>query len=552
MTRPSPCCHDYFSLPDHSSCCHCCSAPCRADTPAQALDKILDAPALQGGIIGAEVARVSDGQVVYTRNPDTRLMPASNRKLFTAAAALELLGDDFTLKTDVLAPGKPDAQGMLHGDLTLRGGGDGLLSVADLDDLARQMAQAGVRHVTGGVCGDGTLFSDGPYGEGWEWDDLSDDYAPQISALEVNEGFVTAHVTAGAEPGDLATVTVDPPGYICQSPTAPGRSPGSGPSDVQVFRPYDANYLVVTGNIPLASTVDETATVADPGALRGDRLPAGIGAAGHHRRWPRLLPLLPPELGRGGHDLLASHQSLPLAQYLAKMNKPSDNLLAESLFRMLGAVKGHGGTYAAGAAVAGPFFQSLGIDTGTLTLADGSGVSRRNFVTARAVTRLLVAMHGKPDWKAFYDSLPIAGVDGTLRRRMAGTPAAGNVHAKTGSLTGASCLSGYVTARDGTLYAFSLLLNNFPRVVTRRGRCKMILWVAGGEFVRRMAPRHQSGEHEWAETVTSGSPELGARVPCWTTFNAAPGRRSGRRGRPGRSAVPRRPGRPAWSGRIGS
>lgn len=428
-----------------------------ADTLPTALDGILDAPGLRGGIVGAEVMRVADGQVLYAHNADTRLMPASNRKLFTAAAALELLGDNFTLKTDVLAVARPDAQGVLRGDLALRGGGDGLLSVADLDDLARQVAQAGVRRVTGGVCGDGTLFRDGPYGEGWEWDDLSDDYAPQISGLEVNEGFVTVHVTAGTKTGEKAVVTVDPAGYLPVADSARTVAPGAA-ADVHIFRPYDANYLVVTGTLPVGGKADDTATVADPARFaatlfRQALIRQGITVTG---------PAFSGRAANVAAVTVASHTSLPLSQYLAKMDKPSDNLLAESLWRVVGAVKGGAGTYAAGSAVALPFLQSLGLDTATLTLADGSGVSRRNFVTARGVTQLLRAMHGKPDWPAFYDSLPIAGVDGTLRRRMAGTAAADNVHGKTGTLTGASCLSGYVTARDGTLYAFSLLMNNFP------------------------------------------------------------------------------------------
>ncbi|MBV9852244.1 MAG: D-alanyl-D-alanine carboxypeptidase/D-alanyl-D-alanine-endopeptidase [Armatimonadetes bacterium] len=433
------------------------AVPSHAERLVGELDKILDTPGLKGGIVGAEVARVSDGQVLYARNPDTRLMPASNRKLFTAAAALELLGDEFRLETDVRAAGGPDAAGVLRGDITLRGGGDGLLSVADLGEMARQVARAGVRRITGGVVGDGTLFPDGPYGEGWEWDDLSDDYAPQISALEVNEGIVSVRVAAGARAGDAATVTVDPAGYLPVANSARTMATGTA-ADVRIFRPYDAGYLVVTGILPIGGAADNTATVADPArfaatVFRQALIRQGVTVEG---------PAFSARSRGTGSLLLASHLSLPLAQYLAKMDKPSDNLLAESLWRVLGAEKGSGGTYAAGAAVARPFFQSLGLDATTLTLADGSGVSRRNFVTARAVTQLLVAMHGRPDWRAFYDSLPIAGVDGTLRRRMAGTPAAGNVHAKTGTLTGASCLSGYVTGRGGALYAFSLLMNNFP------------------------------------------------------------------------------------------
>ncbi len=137
-------------------------------------------------------------------------------------------------------------------------------------------------------------------------------------------------------------------------------------------------------------------------------------------------------------------------------------MIAESLVRTEGATKGAGGTYDAGHALETPFFQSLGVDTKSVDLVDGSGVSRRNFVTARAVGQLLLGMSKRRDFAAYYDALPIAGVDGTLKSRMVGTLAAGNVHAKTGTLSQARALSGYVTGRGGELYAFSLLMNNFP------------------------------------------------------------------------------------------
>ena len=118
------------------------------------------------------------------------------------------------------------------------------------------------------------------------------------------------------------------------------------------------------------------------------------------------------------------------------------------------------------------FLQSLGVDTPALSLVDGCGVGRRNFVTARAVATLLVAMHKKADWRIWYDSLPIAGVDGTLKSRMTRTAAAGNVHAKTGTLGQVRALSGYVTGRSGTLCVFSLLMNNFPGTARQAGNAQ--------------------------------------------------------------------------------
>ena len=437
----------------------CPATPPPADALTPALDRILDAPALRGGVTGAVVVRVRDGAVLYSHSPDVRLLPASNRKLFTAAAALAALGDDFRFVTQVRATALPNANGELSGSLVLRGAGDGALTVSDLEDLAAQVARAGVRRVTGGVAGDGTLFSDGPYGFGWEWDDLSDEEFPQISALEVAHGDVRVRVTAARAPGQPAQVALTPdigfpPVVVSARTVAAG-----GANTCAVVCPYDQSFVRVSGDLPLGKTLEQNVPVARPSHY------AALVFADALRRRGVVVEGQTIEgdvLGAAG-VVLATHASLPLSQYLPVMMKPSDNLIAESLVRTLGVVRGGGlGTYAAGHAVETPCFQALGVDTTALDLRDGCGVSRRDFVTARAITQLLRGMAGRPDWRFFYDSLPVAGVDGTLKSRMAGTRAAGNVHAKTGTLSQVRCLSGYLTARNGDLYVFSLLMNNFP------------------------------------------------------------------------------------------
>ena len=189
-----------------------CFLPAHAQTPlAPTLDKILQAPALRGGVTGAIVCRVSDGKTLYAHDADLRLLPASNCKLWTSAAALGLLGPDFHMATDVLASARPDAGGVITGSVYLRGGGDGLLSAADLDTLAAALSGAGVKRITGSILGDGSRFAGPVYGFGWEWDDLGDEEFPQISGLEVSEGVLSVHVAPGIAPGDPVTVTVDPP-----------------------------------------------------------------------------------------------------------------------------------------------------------------------------------------------------------------------------------------------------------------------------------------------------------------------------------------------------
>lgn len=437
----------------------CSSAfPARADGLGDALDRILSIPALKGGMVGAVVQRVGDGEVLYAREADTRLMPASNRKLFTSAAALEVLGDGFIFKTDVLATARPDAEGTLRGDVCLRGVGDSLLSPDDMDEMAKEVAGTGVRRIEGRIIGDGSVFGGGPYGEGWSWDDLPYYYAAQVAGLEVSRGVLAVHVTAGAAVGAPVRVAVDQPtAYLPLVNTATTGDKGAA-NDCDISRPTGHNLLVVTGTVPLGGKADGLVTVEDPAHYAATVFKETLGRRGVTVTGPALNGTRPD----AATVLLGSHTSVPLTAYIARMNKPSDNLLAESLVRVLGAVKGKAGTYRAGHAVETAFFRSLGLDTGAIDLVDGSGLSRFDLVTPRAVAGLLRAMHGKTDWRAYYDSLPIAGVDGSLRNRMKGTRAAGNVHAKTGSLGGVSSLSGYVTGVGGAVYVFSLIMNNFP------------------------------------------------------------------------------------------
>ncbi len=432
--------------------------PVHADSLEQRLDHILASPTLSGGISGAIVSRISDGKVLYEHGADLRLTPASNRKLFTSAVALEMLGSNYVFHTRVLTIEKPDPEGTLHGNLYLKGVGDSLLSPADLDAMADQVTKAGVKHITGNVIGDGTIFTDGPYGNGWSWDYLSDYYAMQIAGLEVSEGVLAVHVTPGTSVDTQAQVTVDQPTKYLPIVNTTRTVAKGAPNTCNISRPWDKNFLIVSGDLPIGDKADGLIAVMDPSHYAATVFAETLTRHGITIDDSPITGVTPSS----AVVVLAEHSSVPMAQYIAKMNKPSNNLLAESLIRVVGVVKGKGGDYASGHAVEMPFFQSLGVDTSNLQLADGSGMARRNFVTPRAIAQLLRGMHGRSDWKTYYDSLPIAGVDGSLRNRMKSTKAAGNIHAKDGTLGEVSSLSGYVTGRDGSLYAFSLILNNFP------------------------------------------------------------------------------------------
>ncbi len=449
-----------------------CLLPARAQTPlAPALDKILNAPALRGGVTGAVVCRVGDGKTLYARDADLRLLPASNCKLWTSAAALALLGPNFRMTTDVLASARPGATGVIAGNVYLRGGGDGLLSAADLEELAAAVAAAGVRRITGSITGDGSRFAGDPYGFGWEWDDFGDEEFPQISGLEVSEGVLSVHVAPGQAPGDPVTATVDPPTDYVPLVVTAKTGAKDGVSDCAVTKPWQKNEFDISGTLPQGKMLDAKAPVDAPPLLAATLLRQALERRGITVDGGAKLGQTPPDAVR-----LASHSSLMLSEYIVRMNKPSDNLLAETLVRLLDT----SGTMEAGRAKEMPFFGSLGVDTRPLALEDGCGVSRRDYVTARSVSQLLLGMHRRRDWPLYYASLPIAGVDGTLKSRMTGTLAQNNVHAKTGTLSQVRALSGYVTGRSGQLYVFSLLMNNFPGSARSAGvvQDQFVEWLA--------------------------------------------------------------------------
>jgi D-alanyl-D-alanine carboxypeptidase/D-alanyl-D-alanine-endopeptidase (penicillin-binding protein 4) len=434
--------------------------PAGAGTLSHDIKVALEKPELSGAVTGVVVTDVKTGKVLFEQNAATHLMPASNRKLFTSAAALELLGDNFILKTQVMSASKPDTNGVINGDLYLKGGGDSLLSPDDLTAFAKSLVAQGVKRITGDVVGDGSIFKGSIYPDGWAVSYLSDYYAPQVTGLELSEGYVAISLTGGANAGDPVSVTLDPPtSYIPVHNDCVTRELGT-PAKTDISRPFDQNIIEISGSVPVgykAAKPDDLVTVMNPPLFAATVFletlrKNGIEVDGQANTGPTPADSI----------VLAQHSSLPMAQYIRLMNKPSDNLLAESLVRVLGAVRGKSGDYDGGHAVEEAFFEKqMGVKPGDLALYDGCGVSRLDLVTPRAVVALLLHMAKEPDFKAYYDSLPIAGVDGTLAKRMRGTPAAGKVHAKTGFVTACRALSGYVTTRSGRMLAFSMIMNNY-------------------------------------------------------------------------------------------
>ncbi|MGH3664162.1 MAG: D-alanyl-D-alanine carboxypeptidase/D-alanyl-D-alanine endopeptidase [Micromonosporaceae bacterium] len=427
------------------------------------IDEILADARLNGSEAGVLVRDADTEEVLYARNIHTRLLPASNNKLLTAAAALEVLGPDYTFTTSVRSDGKR-AGSQLNGDLYLRGGGDPTTLAEDYDSLAEQIADSGVRSVQGKLIADDTFFDSERLGSDWASDDESAYFAAQISALTVapdtdyDAGSVKVHVTPGASAGSPAKVKVAPEtDYVRIS----NRAVTGSSTGVAVTREHGSNTIVVSGTIGADAEVVRWSSVWEPTGYAADVFGKALARHGVKVE-SRAEPGSTPE----GAKVLASHDSMPLSELLVPFLKLSNNGHAEVLTKAMGREVYQEGSWSAGLQAAEDTLASLGPDMDSMRMEDGSGLSRRDMTTPSHLGELLAAAQGQPWYEEFRDALPVAGaedrfVGGTLRSRMRGTPAAGNVIAKTGSLTGVTALSGYVTSADGERLIFSIMFNNY-------------------------------------------------------------------------------------------
>jgi D-alanyl-D-alanine carboxypeptidase/D-alanyl-D-alanine-endopeptidase (penicillin-binding protein 4) len=406
-----------------------------------------------------KVVSLDSNEVLYERASKMLMRPASNMKLLTASTALKELGTNHKFQTEVLQDTAMN-EGTLDGNLYFKGLGDPILKTTDLDTIVQQIATSGIRCVTGGVVADVSYFDDLPWGEGWMWDDEPYDWDAMITPLTINDNCVHVTVSPGQHAGDSATVTIEPAtAYTSLLNTATTVvDTVLNPLDVTRQFQQRSNTIVVTGEI-LAGTapVEVDVSVWRPELYAAQLLTEALVRDSIKVGEKPSVGTAPPSA-----KLVASCEH-GLDSALVHMDKVSDNLTAELLLRAVCiAERGTPGTAQGGTYVLRSFLSSAGIDTTKILSVDGSGLSFYNLVTADAITQLLVFMNRQEAvFPLFYASLPIAGVDGTLSDRMKGTPAEGNVHAKTGSISGASSLSGFVTTKDGERLAFSMLMQNF-------------------------------------------------------------------------------------------
>ena len=441
----------------------------RIDSLSRELDRIFAAPSFDRMQWGVLVRSLASGQVLYERNASKLLMPASNMKIVTLAAAAERLGWDYTWTTTVAPAGRVEG-GVLNGDLVVRGTGDPTINgrsgeaTVVFQKWADLLLASGLRRIDGRIVGDASAFDDEELGAGWAWDDMAFDYSAPVSALQFNEDVARIVVKPGVVEGAPAGIELIP----AESGLVVDNRVVTGPGDraaLSLRRLPGSDRLTVSGSIGrLAKEAVRLAAVDGPSAyfaraFRQVLIARGIDVTGPavDARGLAVKPVL------DGVTPFFVHRSPPLSEAARVLMKVSQNLYAETFLKTIGAAAGEGGNTESGQKEVVKVLQGWGIAPEEYVLADGSGLSRYNYLTPHMLVTILEQVHRDPRHRdAFAATLPIGGEDGgTIARRFKGTRAAGNVRAKTGSLANVRALSGYVASLDGEPLVFSIIANNF-------------------------------------------------------------------------------------------
>jgi PBP4 family serine-type D-alanyl-D-alanine carboxypeptidase len=428
--------------------------------------------------VGIHVALASSGGTVFGHNESKPFIPASNLKIVTSACALDLLGPDYRFNTDFLSQSRWRQDGLLDGDLVLRGFGDPTLADLEtvelwktvpradkayglphgleitLESIVQKLHRLGLREIAGDILIDDSFFDDKRVADGWTTDDEPWFYGSQVGALSLNENILTVVVNPSPRAGDPGTVKTAPPTSYVRVTNETTTTGEETTTSLLFTRSRAQNEIIVKGSIACGhKSVVKFMTVEDPGLYIGHVLrevlcKSGIPVSGLVRR-RRVNERM---------QLLLRNRSAPLSSIVYYLNKASDNFYAEMLLKTMGAVAEKDGSWEGGLKVIQRFLRRQGIRSG-YRIADGSGLSRYNLLTPRVLTTIL-----RNAWRNsnFVDSLPVAGRDkgyGTLWRRMKNTAAAGNLRAKTGTVEGVSTLSGYVNSLDNRTLVFSIMTN---------------------------------------------------------------------------------------------
>lgn len=448
---------------------------------SQVLDGLLQSQAFANGRWGVAVLSLADGKLIYEHNGERLFTPASNMKIYTTAVALDLLGADYRWRTSVYSDNGPDADGTIRGDVVLYGRGSPDLvssnrnqNTNSIEELVKALVARGVKRIEGNIVGDESYFRGSPTGQGWQWNDLQWYFGAEAGALTINSNSFEVSIQAASKTSDQPKVTTnDLDGYV-QVVNNLATVPTSEPLKLGVHRGLSDNNVVVWGQYPInARGYGVALAVHRPSlwaalmflrTLKAQGITVSGSAQFRDSRTAEKLRFDPASK----HEL-AHVTGKPLSEIVKTTNKQSNNLFAELLLRTLGRERTPTppqvdkasrelGDDEKGAQLVEVWLRSKGIKISGLAIHDGSGLSRLNLVSPVMTTQLLAEARKTNSAELFTDSLPVAGVDGTLQGRL--QPLEGKILAKTGALSYDNSLSGYFFGANGQVYAFSVICND--------------------------------------------------------------------------------------------
>lgn len=433
------------------------------------ISALVDDPAVSAGTWGVSVRSLQSDETLASVNAGRLLTPASTMKLVTLAAAADRLGWDYTYETRVLATGVV-ANGTLSGDLILVGSGDPSLddwdgaATALFRSWADRLRQLGIETIDGRIIGDDDAFGDQGAGAGWAWDDMASSYSAVASALQFNQNAAQLRIFAGAAAGMPALITLTPPYADVSMRALVMTQKQDAPLSLTIEPGVRTHAIDVGGVVPLGSdVVARNVAVTNPTLYFARAVREGLQSAGIVVRGPAVdVDDLEKRPSMESAISVMTHRSPTLASLADTMMKFSQNLYAETLLRTVAMARSGVGTAAEGRMIVREVLSGWDVDPAEVLIADGSGLSRYNLVTARALVALLSHVYADERLRdSFVASLPVAGRTGTLAQRLKGTRAEGAVQAKTGSFSNARAMAGFARTADGEPVAFAVIANNY-------------------------------------------------------------------------------------------
>lgn len=432
------------------------------------INAILMDDRLSGAITGVSIRNAETSELLYEHLGDVRLHPASNMKILTSIGALATLGPDYQFTTEVLIDGELGGN-ILDGNIYVKGQGDPTLLKKDFDQLAKEVKAYGIHHINGSLIADDSWYDEVRLSQDLNWSDESNYTGAQVSALtaspdeDYDAGTVIVEVSPGSDIGDSAQVTLIPETDYVKIDNQTETVSTNERKMISIEREHGTNTIIIEGVIPVNGTSARSwVSIWEPTGYALDIFKKSLEENDVQLDGSKLqLGITPKE-----STLITTKKSIPLSELLVPFMKLSNNGLGETLTKEMGKVVYDEGSWDKGLQVIEEVVAGLGMNTETILLRDGSGMSHKNMIPANEFTRLLYHIQDENWYPVFENTLPVAGEDdrltgGTLRMRMVDPQVKGNVKAKTGRLTGVSTLSGYVTAKSGEKLIFSILMNNY-------------------------------------------------------------------------------------------